>query len=602
MYSMLVPKPTWSMCLSRWTSPRFLLPCLVAGVLIAASSCGAAGAQEEVKIGKVTVDKARRTVTVNGRVNMREGLVEVLACAEGGKLHESVLVLDAVPHDIQAALLLIGLKPAGGAPSDDVRPPGDPVNVWVEWKKGARPSRVRGEKLVLNKPRGRTMRRTHWNFTGSHTSEYGFAADNGKTVVATYYDPSAILNSPLKNSYDDTLYYANTARVPPVGTPVRLVLERGKRVGGGGETIKPEDISLRKEADEASGRAVRWLIKKQDKGGYWSQEEHPALTALVVTGIVQSPGFNQDRLGVREVERGVAYILSSVRDDGGIYRSGLAAYNTSLCMVALTAVGDPKHEGIIRRARAFLAGMQQDDGEKGKVDGPSDGGFGYESGGEKAYADLSNTVIALEAFRMSQAVEADKAPIVIGEGSSAGPDWSAAIEFLKKCQHLRSVNKARWVSDEPRDAGSFIYRDGESKAAEKLPDGTVALRGYASMTYAGLLSMIYAEVGRKDPRVASAYEWLRRNYSLEENPGMGAQGLYYYYHTMAKALAAYGDDVLKLEDGREIRWRRELTGKLLELQKGEGHWVNENGRWWESDPVLVTAYALLTLQTSGTDY
>ena len=160
MYSMLVPKPTWSMFRSRWTSPRFLLPWLVAGVLIAgACSCSAAGAQEEVKIGKVTVDKTRHTVTIDGRVNMREGLVEVLACTKGGKLHESVLVLDAVAHDIQAALLLIGLKPAGGSPADDVRPPGDPVDVWVEWKKGARPMRLRLRYTISSYPAGRTLKR-----------------------------------------------------------------------------------------------------------------------------------------------------------------------------------------------------------------------------------------------------------------------------------------------------------------------------------------------------------------------------------------------------------------------------------------------------------
>jgi squalene-hopene/tetraprenyl-beta-curcumene cyclase len=65
---------------------------------------------------------------------------------------------------------------------------------------------------------------------------------------------------------------------------------------------------------------------------------------------------------------------------------------------------------------------------------------------------------------------------------------------------------------------------------------------------------------------------------------------------MAKALSAYGVDKLALENGKEVDWRKELALRLLNLQKGDGSWVNENGRWWEKDPVLVTSYAVITLE------
>ncbi len=77
---------------------------------------------------------------------------------------------------------------------------------------------------------------------------------------------------------------------------------------------------------------------------------------------------------------------------------------------------------------------------------------------------------------------------------------------------------------------------------------------------------------------------------------MGPQGLFYYYHTMAKALAVYGANTIVLKGGKEVDWRRGLALRLLDLQKGDGFWVNENGRWWEKDPVLVTAYAIMTLE------
>ena len=90
-------------------------------------------------------------------------------------------------------------------------------------------------------------------------------------------------------------------------------------------------------------------------------------------------------------------------------------------------------------------------------------------------------------------------------------------------------------------------------------------------------------------------EWLQKNYTLEENPGMGEQGLYYYYHTMAKALSAYGLDALPTKKG-SVKWREQLALRLINLQKRDGSWENNNGRWWEKDPALVTSYAMLTLE------
>lgn len=129
----------------------------------------------------------------------------------------------------------------------------------------------------------------------------------------------------------------------------------------------------------------------------------------------------------------------------------------------------------------------------------------------------------------------------------------------------------------------------------KLPDGKVVPRSYGSMSYAGLLSYIYAQMDKEDPRVKAVHEWLSKHYTLDENPGVGLEGLYYYYHTMAKGLHIYGADVITLPNGQEINWRRELAKRLFDKQKPDGFWVNENARWWQNDPVLVTAFSGITL-------
>jgi squalene-hopene/tetraprenyl-beta-curcumene cyclase len=100
---------------------------------------------------------------------------------------------------------------------------------------------------------------------------------------------------------------------------------------------------------------------------------------------------------------------------------------------------------------------------------------------------------------------------------------------------------------------------------------------------------------KDDQRVVAALDWLSNHYTLEENPGQGAQGLYYYYHMMAKGLTAAGVNELSVKDGKKVNWRPELAAKLLALQKPDGSWASENGRWMEKDPNLVTAYTLLAL-------
>jgi squalene-hopene/tetraprenyl-beta-curcumene cyclase len=53
---------------------------------------------------------------------------------------------------------------------------------------------------------------------------------------------------------------------------------------------------------------------------------------------------------------------------------------------------------------------------------------------------------------------------------------------------------------------------------------------------------------------------------------------------------------LELKDGRRPNWRKEVAMRLINLQQRDGSWSNENGRWWEKDPALVTSYAALSLE------
>jgi squalene-hopene/tetraprenyl-beta-curcumene cyclase len=350
------------------------------------------------------------------------------------------------------------------------------------------------------------------------------------------------------------------------------------------------DVSLRQEIQRAIERGLAWLEQSQNTNGYWSTADHPALTALALIAFKGDPAGRYRSAEPAWVQRAYAFILECRQPDGGIHRTNLANYNTALSLLALLAADKPAYTPAILQARRFLIGQQIDLGEKGKVDTVFDGGVGY--GSKSEHSDMSNTLLALEALHYSRRLAQDQ---------PGAPDlnWPSAIHFLQNCQNLPGYNPQDWVSDDPKDKGGFVYFPGQSMAGARTnaATGRVALRSYGSISYAGMLSYIYADLKREDPRVLAVYEWLRQNYTLEENPGLGAEGLFYYFHTMSKALTAYGAKALELGGGRQVNWRRELGLKLLNCQQRDGSWFNEQqGRWWEKDPALVTAYCVHALE------
>ena len=207
----------------------------------------------------------------------------------------------------------------------------------------------------------------------------------------------------------------------------------------------------------------------------------------------------------------------------------------------------------------------------------------------RGHPDLDNTYIALEALRATQSLASDKP-------DAKQLNWQAAIDFVSRCQNLPSHNKEKWASGDPANKGGFIYYPGESNAGEMpLEGGGVALRSYGSMSYAGLLSFIYADLKKDDERVVAAMDWLKKHYTLEENPGLERQGYFYYLHLMAKGLTAAG--ITELErGGKKVDWRRELGLQLMKLQTPDGFWANDIARWKENNPVLTTTYGAMSLE------
>ncbi len=382
----------------------------------------------------------------------------------------------------------------------------------------------------------------------------------------------------------------------PAAAPSASVALPAVAAGGSGVSE-----SLRREAAAALDRGAQWLKARQQEDGHWSNAEHPALTAFSVWALALS-GRAQDEA----VKKGVACVRRFAQPNGGIFKpgkgGGLSNYNTAICMVALHLAGDPADAALVRKAREFVARSQHLGGDV------YHGGMGYDAESGRPYADLSNSYLAYEAMRMTESVEDARKT---GE-ARADLDWKAAQDFVQKTQNDSRFNTQAWATDDPSDRGGFAYHPEQTRAGTATnAAGAVKFRSMRGMTYAGLLSYIYADVERTDPRVEATLTWVVNHWKLDANNALNPggektatnderEGLFYLYNVLAKGLAAYGQDVLYPPNGAPIHWRQQLIERLLALQKtdpnGGGYWVNEVGRYWESDPVLVTSYAMIALK------
>ena len=329
--------------------------------------------------------------------------------------------------------------------------------------------------------------------------------------------------------------------------------------------------------DQSVARAVNYFRQAQADDGSFSAHSGPAVTAIVTSALMRNGLTANDPM----VARALNYLEGHVQSDGGIYQDGsrYKNYESCLAMVAFNdANTDGQYDKLVDNAARFVKKEQWDEGEGHDISSTSYGGAGY---GSHSRPDLSNTSFLVDALHAVGTDEND-------------PALQKALVFISRCQNLESEHNQTPHAAKVNDGGFYytVAAGGQSQAGE-TPDG--GLRSYGSMTYAGLKSMIYAGVAPDDQRVKAANEWIRRHYTLEENPGMGPQGLYYYYHTFAKALATLGNERLVDAEGKEHDWRADLVEQLASTQNEDGSWVNKNPRWLEGDPNLVTAYSLLAL-------
>ncbi|MFQ5503861.1 MAG: prenyltransferase/squalene oxidase repeat-containing protein [Planctomycetota bacterium] len=347
-------------------------------------------------------------------------------------------------------------------------------------------------------------------------------------------------------------------------------------------------------------KALDWLLAQQ-KDGLWMVPgrggelvAEPGISALCLGALASKPARLRSSKETRILHAGIDHLLAfQKRSEDGSFSSRLPNYVTCAAVMVLAEVDRPGVKEALEKAQKYLLMIQNIESTGTARSDKDYGSIGYGSGRR---GDLSNTQMAIDALRATGLDAQDEA-------------IEKALVFLRRVQNLpgkdayhgsRVTEDGRKVEVLPgSDGGAQYYPGGSTAGYDETAEGAHIPRSYGTMTYALLKCYVLAGLPADDPRLKAALNWCVGHFTLEVNPGskpeLGEkaryQGLYYYYLTLSRALKLAGVNEVNGKD-----WRKKLRAKLRKEQNDKGFWVNKrNGRWWENNPTLCTAYALLAL-------
>ncbi len=173
--------------------------------------------------------------------------IEYALCHEAGeKVHETILQTAVRPIEIQLALLLANYQPGTKGILDTLDPkeerpypekeetspekPGsNRLAIHCEWKEGDEVKRVPLSAFIQDSDTRKTPPDLDtWIFNGSRIDAEGFVAEITGSIISTYVDRLAIINSAARGNHRDELWISRPDNIPAEETKVTLIITPAK--------------------------------------------------------------------------------------------------------------------------------------------------------------------------------------------------------------------------------------------------------------------------------------------------------------------------------------------------------------------------------------
>jgi hypothetical protein len=207
-------------------------------VYLGMSAAGQDPPKKKVQLGDnvvLEIDGKQKRVLINTYVCLRQGQLEQLVTRKRTKEHEAILAVDTDARNIHLALVAAGAEPGSPVkfrPKFEA-PKGDEITVTLEYKEKGKTVRVPAQQWIRNIKSKKDLE-TNWVFAGSvlipdpldpKKPRY-YGANDGDVICISNFDTAMLdvpFNSPKDN--DDLAFEAHTDRIPPLETPVLVILE-----------------------------------------------------------------------------------------------------------------------------------------------------------------------------------------------------------------------------------------------------------------------------------------------------------------------------------------------------------------------------------------
>ncbi|HEV7406392.1 MAG TPA: YdjY domain-containing protein [Chthoniobacteraceae bacterium] len=194
------------------------------------------------EVGAIRFEQKTKTVTFPGSINMDKGGLEYLLVGKNGPTHESLLVTEITPTELETVMILLGAKPPKPAMVGVDSPPGqltkeylqhapklagEQISITAAWKDkaGAEKSTEVADWLYYL-PNKKSASRGPWLYSGSmFGADNKFLAQIEDIFASLVTNPAALMNNPRKGSDDDRVWEVNEKAVPPAGTPVTITIQ-----------------------------------------------------------------------------------------------------------------------------------------------------------------------------------------------------------------------------------------------------------------------------------------------------------------------------------------------------------------------------------------
>jgi hypothetical protein len=194
------------------------------------------------QIGQVTVDRRAHELTFPAHVaHLGEAPLEYLVVTTDGlKAYETLLEADVSGSELNLALILLGFDAEQSThlryQFDRNLPGGQVASISLRWQASGRTHEISADEALLADPQRKTIPPSIWVYTGSFAPPNGgpFGADVAGTLIGFVHDPNCLIENRLGlgiGAYGSIR--GNRARMPPIGSPVEVIVEAT------GRTIAP---------------------------------------------------------------------------------------------------------------------------------------------------------------------------------------------------------------------------------------------------------------------------------------------------------------------------------------------------------------------------